>query len=346
MNILITGATGFIGKRLIKELSHAGHKLFLLVRPQSKIKAQEEFKDLSNIILIDGDVEDTDVVKNIYFVAKDIDSIECVIHLAALYSLDTPLTPAYVSNVIGTQNILHLMTKMRDLKYFHYFSTYAVNPISQGNVREDDLIQDDLLLPDFYSKTKNHAEHMVRKQTPSHVRTVIYRPGIVIGDSKTGIAEKKDGPYFFFDLIQNLKNLKFSPNKLPFLPIPTTATSLFPVIPVDVLVEWSSHIIQNPPKESLRCYHMVPFPVIGTKDFLEESMRLLDYPVKILAIKHTKLIASLLPVVKIPKEAAVYLNQQTYFDRSNLTNDYPDLTCPKYKEYLPVLINEYLRQQK
>ena len=343
MKVLVTGSTGFIGQRLVRELSQKGHELYLLIRPQSKKKAQDIFKDLEKITIIEGDIEDTDVVKNITSVSNYLNEIESLVHTAAFYHLEAGLSRAYVSNVIGTQNIIHLMSKMTSLKHFFYFSTYAVNPLGQGLIREDDLIEEDLLLPDYYSKTKNHAEHIVRKQTPKNIQTIIFRPGTVIGDSKTGIMDKKDGPYYYFDFIETLKKLKLSPQKIPFLPIPTTENSFFPVIPVDVLADWCAHIISHPPKERMRCYHLVPNPPIKTKEFLEEAMKLQGFPVKILPIKYTKLVAPLLPIVSIPKEAAVYMNQQTDFDRSQFNADYPDLKCPAYQDYLPTLINQYLR---
>ena len=343
MNILLTGATGLIGQRIVRKLSLGEHKLFLLVRPESKIKAKEIFKDLPNLTYIEGDIEDTDVVKNIYTVSKLIDEMECVVHLAAYYNLEASLAEAYLKNVVGTQNILHLMTKMKSIKHFHYFSTYAVNPVTQGAVNENFLIQDGLPFPDEYSKTKNHAEHLVRKNRLPQVKTVIHRPGIIIGDSETGEMEKTDGPYYFFDFVMKLKKLKVVNSKLPFLPMPLTPNSFLPVLPVDVLTDWCSHIILNPPKEDLRCYHLVPHPPIKGIEFLEASMELLGLPLKIFPVKQTKLMAPLLPVLNIPKQAAFYMNQQTIFDRSELTKDYPILTCPPYQKYLPKIIQGYLR---
>ena len=45
-----------------------------------------------------------------------------------------------------------------------------------------------------YFKTKHDAEMVVRKECPIPYR--IYRPGIVVGHSKTGEATKIDGPYY------------------------------------------------------------------------------------------------------------------------------------------------------
>jgi thioester reductase-like protein len=346
MNILLTGSTGLIGQRMTRKLAHEGHKLFLLVRPSSKKKAQALFKDLPSIIYIVGDIEDTDVVKNIYSVSHYIDEIECLVHLAAYYNLEATLSEAYIKNVLGTQNIIQLISKMKELKYFHYFSTYAVNPKINERVLESELTNDDRLFQDDYAKTKNHAEHLVRKLNLPKIKTVIHRPGIVIGDSKTGQTEKEDGVYFFFNFIEKLKKVKLLIDKLPALPMLIGETSKLPILPVDILAEWSSHIISNPPAAPLSCYHLISDEQINTKKLLERAMVLLGFPLKLMPIKTHPLLSRALPFLKIPKEAAFYMNQTADFDRSQLTADYPNFKCPRYEDYLPQIIRGFLEGKK
>lgn len=346
MNLLLTGATGLIGQRIVRRLAREGHKISLLVRPQSKSKAKELFSDLSSLTYIEGDIEDKDVVKNIYTVSHLLDEIESLVHLAAYYDLEASLEEAYLKNVLGTQNILHLMSKMKSLKYFHYFSTYAVNPAKSGSVSENDLTEDDLLFEDHYSKTKNHAEHLVRRHNLSHVQTVIHRPGIIIGDSNSGVTTKHDGVYFFFDFVRQLKKINIMRLRLPSLPMLVHEKSDLPVLPVDILTEWSSHIISHPPKERMRTYHLVPTPAIRTKAFLEASMELIGVPMKLLPLGPVKFITPILPYLKIPKEAAFYMNQLALFDRTNLEADYPELTCKTYTEYLPKIVKGYLESKE
>lgn len=346
MNILLTGSTGLIGQRMTRRLASDGHKLFLLVRPASKKKAQALFKDLPSIVYIIGDIEDTDVVKNIYSVSHYIDEIDCLVHLAAYYNLEATLSEAYIKNVLGTQNIIQLMGKMKGLKYFHYFSTYAVNPQTREVILENDLTNDDRLFQDDYAKTKNHAEHLVRKIHLPHIKTIIHRPGIIIGDSRTGATDKEDGVYFFFNFIEKLKKIKFLSNKIPFLPMLVNDRSKLPVLPVDILADWSSQIINNPPQAKLSCYHLISQEQINTKMFLERSMELLNFPVKLMPVKSHPLLTKALPLLKIPKEAAFYMNQHSDFDRSQLEKDYPHLKCPKFEDYLPQIIKGFIEGKK
>ena len=343
MNVLLTGPTGFIGQRIVRLLASGGHRLFLLVRPASMEKAKKLFSGIENLTFIEGDIEDTDVIKSISTIPKVIGDIDVLVHMAAFYKLEASLKEAYLKNVIGTQNVLRLASRMKNLKHFHYFSTYAVNPVAQGAVNEDFLIEGDLPFHDEYAKTKNHAEHLVRKFKHDGVKTVIYRPGIVIGDSETGAMDKTDGPYYLYDFVEKLKNFERIHSKFPYLPMPIRNNTILPVLPVDVLAKWCAHIISNPPEHELRCYHMVPSPAIKTKDFLESSMELLGLPLKIFPVSQTRLFKPFLPFMNIPQEAAFYMNQQTVFDRLHLQTDYPDLQSPHPQQYLPNIIEGYLK---
>lgn len=343
MNILLTGPTGFIGQRLTRVLASRGHRLFLLVRPGSLSKAKKIFSDLTDLTYIEGDVEDTDVVKNIYTISTIIDEIDTVVHLAAYYNLEASQDEAYLKNVVGTQNMLYLLGKMKGLKNFHYFSTYAVNPVAQGAVNEDFLIGDDLPFHDHYSRTKNQAEHLVRNFKLPGLKKIILRPGIVIGDSETGEMDKTDGPYYFYDFILKLKKFDLVNKRLPFIPMPMQSHSFLPVLPVNTLAQWCAEIISHPPVHDFRCYHLMPHPLIKTKDFLEASLEHLGLPLKILALSQTKLLQPLLPLLNIPKQASFYMNQQTIFDRSHLLQDYPHLESPAYQQYLPNIIRGYLK---
>lgn len=345
MNILLTGSTGHIGQQMVRKLHKEGHRLYLLVRPQSLNKAMSQFSDLSDLTFIQGDIEESDVVKNIYTVSAHLDVIECIVHLAAFYELKATLKEAYLKNVIGTQNIIRLMSKMKSIKFFHYFSTYAVNPIAQGHVSEDFLASEGVIFSDEYSRTKNHAEHIVRKNKLPNVKTIIHRPGIIIGDSQTGAILNTNGPYYLFDFIQMLKKVSILSRRIPFLPMPVKTHSVLPILPVDILTDWVTHIISNPPKEDFRCYHLIPSDEIKTKAFLEESMQQLGLPLKILGLSQTQFIAPLLPMLNIPRETAFYMSQEAKLDRSNLVADYPQLTSPHFREYLPKVIQGYLRSK-
>ena len=101
---------------------------------------------------------------------------------------------------------LDLAAGLPQLKGFHYVSTLAVAGDHPGHFSEDDLD----VGQDFdhaYGKSKYQAEKLVKE---SGLPATVYRPGVVVGDSRTGEMDKVDGPYYFFRLMKLLgDNLRF-----------------------------------------------------------------------------------------------------------------------------------------
>ena len=343
MNILVIGGTGFIGRRLVTALSKQGEKLFLLVRQESLEKAKNIFQELPSITFLSGDIEKTDLLTNLSSAGDVLNQIDCVVHLAAVYELDVSFQDAYLKNVIGTQNVLKFLGRLPQLKHFHFFSTYAANQILKGNVLENDLIKESSNFYDNYAKSKNLAENLVRKKVSKKYQTIIHRPGIIVGNSITGERDNDNGPYYFFEFIHNLRKLPVLKDKLKYLPLPVQKQSGMPVLPVDVLVEWCSHIITHPKNRDLSTYHLIPKVPISTKEFLELSMKCLGLPIEIICIPTTKIFSPLFRLLRIPKELVFYMEQAAYLDRTNLNTDYPQLVGPDFQTYLPILIEEYLR---
>ncbi|HXH31163.1 MAG TPA: SDR family NAD(P)-dependent oxidoreductase [Bacteriovoracaceae bacterium] len=342
MKILFTGATGFIGQRLARRLASDGHEVLALTRSESLAKAEALFKSTPGITLIEGDISDSDVLASSSTVTTYIDQFDCVVHLAALYDLQASHAEAYCMNVVGTQNLINLMKKMKNLRHFHYFSTYAVNPLPRGLIKEDDLVDEVGASLDNYTKTKNTAEFLVRKQFSATVQTIIHRPGVIIGDSQTGKMDKLDGPYYFFNFIQKLKVLGPVLEWIKFLPLPTSAKSTSPILPVNVLVDWSATIINGPKAGVLKCYHLVPSKAVSTKDFLESSMVLLKCPLRIINVKYAFVFSFLFKLLRMPREMIFFMSQEVTLDRSNLDTDYPGLEEPNFQDYLPRIIEEFL----
>ncbi len=345
MNILIIGGTGFIGQRLVKSLHASGETIHLLVRPSSLTKAQKLFSNLENIHFLRGDIDHTDLLADVSQAEKVTGKIECVIHLAATYQLELSPSEAYLKNVIGTQNVLKFLNRLNHLKYFHYFSTYAVNQVLTGTIHEDELISGNSYFYDEYARSKNHAEHLVRKLAPKEIKTIIHRPGIIIGDSKTGERDKNDGPYYFFDFIQKTRKFEILTKKLKVLPLPVEEESLMPVLPVDRLISWCTKIILAPPSRTLTCYHLVPKNKILTKDFLQASIVLLKSPLKIICVPLEKAFPVVFRFLSLPPQLVFYMKQTAHLDRSLLNQDYPDLDDPPFKDYLPNIIQEFLNKK-
>jgi UDP-glucose 4-epimerase len=123
MNTLVTGATGFIGSHLCKELIHRGHTVFGLSRSGRTHKIKS-FLNQKEFYLKKGDIRDERMLSEII---KD-NNIKVIFHLAAQLPQDDDLKNPFLCfdiNVRGTLNLLNA-AYLNDIDYFMYGSTMSV----------------------------------------------------------------------------------------------------------------------------------------------------------------------------------------------------------------------------
>lgn len=336
MKILITGATGFIGKRLSDKLLTDGHEIYVLVRKQSLEKARQIFQNKDKVHFIVGDISNNDVLETVGGVETLPDDIESVIHLAAVYDLETDVATAYSHNVVGTQNIIYLIQRMKNLKYYHHISTYAVSGLYDGEFGEEQ-IDSKSEFPEFYSRTKMQAEHLVRNANLKNTKVRIYRLGIIIGDSQSGEMDKIDGPYYFLRFFNVLAKINDNV-PLKVLPLTCHANSTLPLLPVDTLTDWLREMISKPTDHKQRCYHLIPDEKILVTRFVEKTLKLYGINLKVIRIPFPKLYARVMPLLSIPKEVIPYMMSKTSYSKSQIKKDFPQLKAPLLKDYLPVIV--------
>src|SRR5205085_6656456 len=126
-----------------------------------------------------------------------------VFHLAAIYDLAADAATQEESNVEGTRNAVQAAEAMK-ADCFHHVSSIAAAGLYDGVFRED-MFEEAEELDHPYFRTKHDSEAIVRRECSRPFR--IYRPGFVVGDSKTGYIDKIDGPYYFFKAIQKMRDM-------------------------------------------------------------------------------------------------------------------------------------------
>ena len=129
--ILITGSSGYLGGRIVEELSSEGRELILLKsdKPNNSPGFLEGFNSIE--IDLNSDISNIDKIFP--------DSVDTVIHLASLNqaSCDADKKLAYETNVEGTKKLLEV-SKNKKIKRFINFSTcqiYGNNKL--GLINED-----------------------------------------------------------------------------------------------------------------------------------------------------------------------------------------------------------------
>ena len=116
-------------------------------------------------------------------------------HLAAVYDLSVEEDLAARVNVDGTAAVLEFCRSRPRLERLQYVSTCYVSGRFDGEFTEE-MLEEGQPFRNHYESTKYDAEMLVRKAIAEGLPATIYRPGIVVGDSRTGATQKYDGPYF------------------------------------------------------------------------------------------------------------------------------------------------------
>lgn len=196
MNILVTGATGYIGPFLINRLKDMGHNVTVLVRKKQDFDKLES-KGFKCIL---GDITDQKSLVGIF------DNIEILFHLANIASWWLPDNKTYYDvNVKGTINLFEEAKKFPLKRVVHISSVAAIRQAEDIIANEESLHKGDF--ESHYSKSKYLVEREAENYLKNGLPIVTLNPGVVTGpgDTKTfgktvlGIANGKVKAKFFPD---------------------------------------------------------------------------------------------------------------------------------------------------
>jgi len=253
MHYFVTGASGFIGKRLVRKvLGRKGAIVYFLVRDASPARLKALYRywgvDDKRAIPVAGDltlpglgVSKTEQKKLAAAAVKHF------FHLAAVYDLKAGADEQQLANVTGTRNVVAFAEEI-GAGCFHHVSSIAAAGLYEGVFREDMFDEAENLDHPYFS-TKHESEKIVRKEC--RVPWRIYRPGIVVGDSATGEMDKIDGPYYFFKLIQRLRQAL-----PPWMPAIGIEGGRINIVPVDFVVRALDHLAHARGHDG-KCFHLV-----------------------------------------------------------------------------------------
>ena len=251
MSYFVTGATGFIGRHLVERLLQREGEIHVLVREGSEDKLERlraaAGAKADRIKPVKGDISEPSLGLSDQDKAA-LQGIEHFFHLAAIYDMTASDEERNRRlNVLGTQNAVDLANEL-GTKHLHYASSIAGAGEHDGLFTEDDFdVGQNLTHP--YHQTKYEAEKLVRQQAKVPWR--VYRPAIVVGDSRTGEMDKVDGPYYFFKAIQKVRHAL--PEWFPLVGLEVGRTN---IVPVDYVAAAMDHIAHKGELEN-NVFHIV-----------------------------------------------------------------------------------------
>ena len=172
MKVLVTGATGFIGGNLVRELLKQGYSVKALVR-EGSVRRNIEGLDIE---VAYGDLKDR------VSLDKAVDGCDVLFHVAASYTFWTSDPKAiYETNVKGTENILAAVQK-KGMKKIVYTSTESTIGISQNGILGTEKGEVSLSeLPGHYKKSKCMAERLVLGMCKEGLPVVVVNPTTPVG---------------------------------------------------------------------------------------------------------------------------------------------------------------------
>jgi dephospho-CoA kinase len=338
-SVLVTGFPAFTAKRMTEKLLAAepDAKLFVLAQPKFAEDAAKQFGSRAEILV--GDVCDMDLGLSSVEYRTISRELSWIHHLAGIYWMGIDEETARKVNVTGTRTMLDLARDAPRLERVVHWSTAMVSGDRKGTWYEEDL-EAGQKFHNAYERTKYEAEKLVRTAMHKLPITII-RPGIIVGDSKTGEIDKLDGPYYLITLIAtNASGLR--------LPLLGRGESPLHLVPIDFVIEAAWHA-QSRDDSAGKTFHIVDPAPLRAREVFD----------KVAEYAHTEKPRGHIPhaiaraVLKTPGLSRFgrgplafvdVLDHPIHYDQTNTAHALAGtrIVCPPLADYLPVLVQYVL----
>lgn len=208
---LLTGATGFVGGFILRELLERGVKrVYCLVRASSpdegasRIRKQVLHHELytatgwdkevaPRLVVLCGDLGAPRLGLSSATLAELADDVDVVINNGALVNVTKGYESMRDSNVGAVQELLRLCMRGSAVTPLHQISTVGTLPRGSGQVINEDFIREDpSYLGSGYDRSKWVAEHLVKEAGKAGLPVAVHRLGRIGGDSTSGGANESD----------------------------------------------------------------------------------------------------------------------------------------------------------
>lgn len=239
LQILITGASGFLGLKLCNILSKSSHKV-------TALDIRVPIEKYENIVY-----EEDSIDKYLKNKKVNISEFNLIIHAASVLPFNSNKDALVSTNIDTTLNLVKHVSKLKNT-FFVYISSSSV----YGDPYETPVTQNTEFKPlDLYAKTKIVSEENIKKYLDNRTYAII-RPRTILGKNRKGIFE------IFFRLI------KFN---IP-LPLPNGGNQKIQFVEVEDLARLILHIGQNKLNGEWPAGAPDPKPLIDHLELLGEKI--------------------------------------------------------------------------
>jgi thioester reductase-like protein len=342
-HVLFTGFPGFIGARLIPRLLELAPETTFHCLVQEKFLAPADASVAAlgkkhpgtkgRIHLVVGDITAPGLGLAPARARDLAKTLAGCFHLAAVYDLAVARDVGMRINGEGTKNVLEFLAGARAFERLDYVSTAYVSGTAVGTYREADLDVGQRF-KNFYEETKFLAEVAVRE---SGLPAVVYRPGIVVGNSKTGETAKFDGPYF------SLNAMGVLPSPGVFIKVGTGEAEVN-LVPVDFVLEAIARLSTWPGAIG-KTYHLTdprPSTAFAIEEMFAKALgkTFVYVPVPFLVAKLLFTPGQIQKSFGMPVQSLDYFDHPVHYDAKQATKDLARfrVACPPFTDYAQQLV--------
>jgi thioester reductase-like protein len=348
--VLLTGFPGFLGERLLPRLLELRPRAryCCLVQPKFQALAQAALGHLESrhpgarqrVEIVSGDITEERLGLGPDQTNRLQREVTRCFHLAAVYDLAVARDLGMRVNVEGTRNVLRFLQQAPAFERLDYVSTAYVSGAATGVFRETDLDVGQHF-KNFYEETKFLAEVAV---VQSGLPYAVYRPGIVVGDSRTGETAKFDGPYFALTAMSRL------PSPGVFVRIGSGRNTVN-LVPSDFVIEALARLSTSV-DATARVYHLTDPNPVSTLGIETLFARALGKRFAYLPVPRTlaKVLFSPAPVQRffgMPVQTIDYFDHPCLYDATQATQALSafGLSCPPFPDYVGRLVDFYKKKR-
>jgi len=347
--VLMTGFPGFLGSSLLVKIlaKREGAVAVCIVQARHMDEAKAKLVEIEashphiaqRVQLVEGDitVQGLGLSDSVAVDAERLADVNEVWHLAAVYDLAVPEDIAKLVNITGTENVLQFCRERPNFRRLQYVSTCYVSGRYDGEFTED-MLEEGQEFQNHYEETKYEAERLVRAAMADGLPATIYRPGIVVGDSRTGETQKYDGPYFVADYMKRLPGVTFLPN--------VDKSVMASLVPRDYVVA-AMDALSVLDKSEGKTYQLTDPDPPSAREVAEIfgehlGRRLIWLPVSVSVVRFLlDTVPGMEPLTGLPAETLDYFAFPTTYGTAHTVADLEGtgVACPRFRDYADKLLD-------